>query len=207
MAGLGQYDHEYQNCSCFWGTEPGKYVRLLSRCISRGVVLDLGAGEGKNAIYLASQGLTVVAVECSPFAIRNFAARLQTLPSQVQSRIEIVEADVLGYEPNGAFIAVIAYGLLHCLPDLQCVEAVIAKMKTATAEGGFNVAVAFNDDIPVPSVQNYLQATLLPIRLLEQQYVDWRIVASESERLQETHPTSNVPHEHSISRILAQKTK
>src|SRR4051794_41019534 len=105
--GLGQYDFEYAQCCCFWGTEPGKYARLLPTHLSNGCVLDLGAGEGKNAIYLATLGFEIIAVECSQYALKNFRERLGSLSPHISKRIEIVHADVRTYEPPKQVDAVV----------------------------------------------------------------------------------------------------
>jgi hypothetical protein len=51
--GLGQYDLEYRECSCFWGTEPSKYVRMLPQKLATGRVLDLGSDVLKSLLSSA----------------------------------------------------------------------------------------------------------------------------------------------------------
>ena len=203
--GLGQYDSEYANCSCFWGAEPGKYVNLLLEHLSGGRVLDLGAGEGKNAIHLAALGFDVIAVECSRFAITNFARRLNNLDSAVRARIEMAADDVLKYQPSGTFEGVIAYGLLHCLPNLEKVDAVVQMMKIATSPGGYNVIATFTNRLPVPVIHHYLEATLISENYLTTRYSDWTVLSYENELIEEVHPTSRIPHKHSICRLLARR--
>ena len=66
-----KYQEEYENSTCFWGKEPAKYVKLLAETLSHNLqgmrVLDLGAGEGKNAVYLAHLGAEVVAIDLNTF--------------------------------------------------------------------------------------------------------------------------------------------
>ncbi|MGD0208726.1 MAG: methyltransferase domain-containing protein [Verrucomicrobiota bacterium] len=91
--GLGQYDQEYAACHCFWGRQPAKYIRLLVKHLSEGRILDLGAGEGKNSLFLAERGFHIVAVECSQYAIANFKRRLREVAPSVRNRIQIVATD------------------------------------------------------------------------------------------------------------------
>jgi tellurite methyltransferase len=203
--GLGQYDTEYAACECFWGTEPGKFVRQLPNLVPPGKVLDLGCGEGKNAIYLAQHGFSIVAIDCSALGLRNFRKRLQSVTQEISDRIVIHQQDVRSFTPNNDFDVVIAYGLLHCLSNLNDVRNVAAKMRGCTRLAGLNVAVAFTNEMGVPTAQSYLEPTLLPCGFLESQYSDWRILASENSVIEEVHPTSKVFHQHSVCRIIAQR--
>lgn len=205
--GKGQYDAEYAQCSCFWGTSPGKFVELFldQTLLSEGSVLDLGAGEGKNSIYLAQRGFHVTAVECSAFAIRNFRHRLETLSPTVRARITIQETDVVQADFKTDWDLVIAYGLLHCLPSMADVESVVRRMQRWTRPLGWNVVVAFTNELPVPDCQQYLEPTLLAPDSLSSLYEDWEIMALENSVLTEVHPTSKVMHTHSVCRLLARR--
>lgn len=203
--GVGQYDLEYAQCPCFWGTAPGKFVRMITRHLASGYVLDLGAGEGKNAIYLASLGFNVVAVECSEYALRNFRSRLQTEPPSTTGRIQIIQADVTAYVPTRRFDVVIAYGLLHCLASSSVVRNVVSTMQESTLDGGYNVVVSFTNSLPVPAVHDYLEPTLLEVGELERLYSLWQVVESENAVIEEEHPTTKVPHKHSVCRLIALK--
>lgn len=69
----GGYDDGYRSVTNFWGPDPGSLVRLLTEAVSPEgrSVLDLGAGEGKNAYCLASLGADVEAWEVSDVAMAN----------------------------------------------------------------------------------------------------------------------------------------
>src|SRR5437899_3036754 len=137
--GLGQHDLEYVKSHCFWGNSPGKFVTLLSEHLRSGRVLDLGAGEGKNSIYLARKGLDVVALECSFPALANFKEQLRRVAKSSRRRISVIQMDVRSYLPRVEFDAVVAYGLLHCLPSERDAHSLIEAMKTSTRPGGYNV--------------------------------------------------------------------
>src|SRR5690348_6695352 len=69
----GGYNEGYAAVPCFWGTAPGSLIlKLLEEIDATGMhVLDLGAGEGKNAAAFARRGAIVDAIECSSKAIEN----------------------------------------------------------------------------------------------------------------------------------------
>jgi cyclopropane fatty-acyl-phospholipid synthase-like methyltransferase len=201
--GIGQYDLEYANCSCFWGKEPGKFVKLISQIISSGNVLDIGAGEGKNSVYLAQLGFDVTAIEVSKYAINNFHRIKETLEKDVRDKIEILEQDILFYDSSIKYDVIIAYGLLHCLRSLEQVDIVISKIRKWVKTNGFVIIVSFNSELGVPSVQDYLEPTLLPKNYLETAFSDFEIIHFENGIITESHPTTKIEHQHSLTRIIA----
>jgi len=209
MKNRGQYDIEYKNCSCFWGSKPSKYTELIPDYISSGRVLDLGAGEGKNSFYLASLGFKVVAIDVSLYAIKNFINKaikeIKNKKSKIEN-IDIICADVVDWPMDGKFDVVIAYGLFHCLKSEKEISLLINKMKVATKKGGVNVICTFTNEIGVPKIQGYLNPTFLPkMALKEKYYNSWEVLNYESDVIEHKHPTSNKLHKHSVCRMIARK--
>ena len=70
-----KYQEEYEQSHCFWGTKPSKYVKLFVEKFGNNLVgktfLDLGAGEGKNSVFLANYGATVISVDLSKIALET----------------------------------------------------------------------------------------------------------------------------------------
>lgn len=59
------WDTRYDGDGYVYGTEPNDFVRQQAAVIPPGRVLDLAAGEGRNAVYLATLGYDVTAVDSS----------------------------------------------------------------------------------------------------------------------------------------------
>jgi len=66
------WDERYAGESFFYGTDPNDFLREHAPGIrTGGRVLCLGEGEGRNAVFLAGLGLSVVALDQSAVALRK----------------------------------------------------------------------------------------------------------------------------------------
>jgi 2-polyprenyl-3-methyl-5-hydroxy-6-metoxy-1,4-benzoquinol methylase len=63
------WDERYRERELVWSAEPNVFVEQEVGDLPAGRALDLAAGEGRNAIWLATRGWEVEAVEFSPVAI------------------------------------------------------------------------------------------------------------------------------------------
>lgn len=198
----GGYDEGYRNCNCFWGYSPGSLVTAyLSRSpINHGVrVLDLGCGEGKNAIALASSGAAVTAVDISSHALANAC---RTFPDQP---ITWVESDAVQYlQRCELFDLIIMYGLLHCLPDFATQKHLVRSAVQHTTNGGHHLVVSFNDGPHDLRAHPDFAPTLTSHKTLLSLYSDQTIQSSENALIHETHPHNGIPHYHSITRMVVE---
>lgn len=201
----GGYDDGYGRCGCFCGTTPGSYVQRLAQItpLAGAKVLDAGTGEGKNALYMNQQGAAnVLAVDISSLAIRNATQAHGAVPGITWRVADVCAIDL----QDAAFNVVIAYGLFHCLHDVEELTALVRRLKLATKPTGYHVICAFNDRAQrfngahrgfsplLVSHANYLHL-----------YAEWAVIAAEDADLHETHPHELIPHSHSVTRILSQK--
>ena len=73
-----------------YGKEPSKFLVEYIDLLKKGSALDLGMGEGRNAIYLASQGFTVTGIDHSPTAV----SRAKDLAHNSDVTLECKEASL-----------------------------------------------------------------------------------------------------------------
>lgn len=78
-----------------------------------GLALDLGAGDGRNTLFLAERGFDVLAIEAAPTGARRIAARLaeRGLPGRVEA------ADLRDYVLPAAIDLLVACHVVHLLPE------------------------------------------------------------------------------------------
>jgi len=199
----GGYEAGYAACPCFWGAEPGSYVRKLVQVIS-GVAdlraLDAGCGEGKNAAFLSKIGCDVTGVDISELAIAS-ARRLHG-----SGKVHWLAADVMTLNfPRDSFDIVIAYGLFHCLSSSREIEDLYSALAGMTKKGGYHVVCSFNDRDQDLSAHPGFEPCLMPHQFYLRLYQDWTIEAESDQTIFESHPHNRIPHHHSLSRIVARK--
>ena len=200
----GGYDDGYMACPCFWGSDPGSLVRRLTNFLQNFrdlSVLDLGCGEGKNSIFFARQGANVEALDVSEVALQN--AR-RAWPDFESVNWQCVDVRLITLNSN-RYDVVIAYGLLHCLLNGEEIERVVRSIQSATADGGYNLLCAFNDRHQDLSAHPDFYPTLMSHRFYEDLYRDWDLLFISDEDLHETHPHNNIPHCHSMTRLIAKR--
>lgn len=105
MSKREQWNQRYGAADLVWGAEPNRFLaEELGSVEPVGRVLDLACGEGRNAIWLASRGFEVTAVDFSDVAIE----RARKLAAARGVEVAWVCEDVTAYEPEaGAFDRVV----------------------------------------------------------------------------------------------------
>ena len=132
----GQWDERYTDSELVWSAGPNVFVEQHCRDLPVGRAIDLAAGEGRNAIWLAELGWDSTAVDYSVVAIDK-ARRIAERRGVVLSTDV---ADLGSYEPTpgGYDLVVVAY--------LQLVDAelspILRKAAAAVAPGGTLVLVS-----------------------------------------------------------------
>ena len=149
-------------------------VRAAEGIVPVGKVLDMGCGQGRNALYLGLKGFDVIAVDNNPHAVQNV---------EELARIEELNVRAFEYDLNAAniqenfdyMVATVVFMFLmpRYVPD------VIANMKEHTNPGGYNLIVSAMDteDFPCPMP--------FPFKFGEGElrgyYKDWELVEYKEE--------------------------
>lgn len=100
------WDERYSTSDYIWNAGPNAFVAEHVAGLPPGRAIDLAAGEGRNAVWLAERGWQATAVDFSPVGLEK-AARLAA-DRGVSITIEV--ADVTTWEPAAPVdLVVIAY--------------------------------------------------------------------------------------------------
>jgi SAM-dependent methyltransferase len=122
---VAEWDERYRSHDHLWSVTPNLFVadRLSGMAPGRG--LDLAAGEGRNAIWLASLGWEMTAVDFSEVAISKGKAQSEA--------VDFVVADLRTWETEQSFdLVLIAY--LHLVPGDY--EAIVRRARDWLAPAG-----------------------------------------------------------------------
>lgn len=131
------WDDRYDAEAYAYGTDPNVFLTDAIGTVPAGSsIVELGAGEGRNAVWLAQQGYTVTAVDYAWTGLK----KTEHLASRFGVDVETVEADVLTWRPSRTWDAIVVT-FLHVLPDQQ--DLLFEQMKRLTAPGGWILAEWF----------------------------------------------------------------
>ncbi len=134
------WDQRYSGPDLVWGAGPNRFVADEVAALPPGRAVDLGAGEGRNAIWLAERGWQVTAVDFSAAGL----ARAARLAGERGVSVEWVQADLLAWQPapGGYDLVLIAY--LH-LPSADLAR-VFRAAAAAVAPGGTLLVIGHDRD-------------------------------------------------------------
>jgi SAM-dependent methyltransferase len=125
------WNNRYAAQELLWGAEPNRFLAEEFHSVPpRGRALDLGCGEGRNAIWLAKLGWVVTAVDYSEVAVE----RARQLAAAQHVAVEWVEADVTVFVPAADAFQLVIIAYLQ-LPESSRRE-VLAHAASALGPGG-----------------------------------------------------------------------
>ena len=131
-----EWDERYNEAEFVWSLSPNATVERYLRGSKPGRALDVGAGEGRNAVWLASEGWDVMAVDFSAAGIEKARA----LAESQRVDLELVVADVTKFEMGVQAWDLVLLSYLQ-IPNPERLE-VLAKAAAAVAEGGLIFVIA-----------------------------------------------------------------
>jgi len=99
--------------------------------------LCLGEGEGRNAIYFASKGFDVVALDASDIGLK----KLEVLAQEAKVQVKTKCVDLNNWEPSKKYGSIVA-SFLHMYKDDR--EFLFKKIESCLKEGGFFVGEFFS---------------------------------------------------------------
>jgi SAM-dependent methyltransferase len=130
-----EWDERYASTELVWSAEPNRWLAEEVAGLRAGTALDLGAGEGRNAVWLAERGWQVTAVDFS----REGLAKLQRRADAGGLEVTTVCEDLLAYEPAQQY-DLVAVVYIHLPADER--RRLLATASAAVAAGGTLIVIA-----------------------------------------------------------------
>ncbi|MFC4783383.1 SAM-dependent methyltransferase [Nocardioides sp. MAHUQ-72] len=102
------WDERYAAAELVWSVTPNQFVAAELEGLAPGRAVDLAAGEGRNAIWLAERGWDVTAVDFSEVGLAK--GRRLVADRELTGSVTWVCADATTWQPDTAYdVAVVAY--------------------------------------------------------------------------------------------------
>ncbi len=140
---MHDYDHTYTETPDYFG-ETSRLLTDHIELIPEGArVLDIGVGQGRNALPLAQRGCKVVGIDPSAKALEQTSA----LAAQAGAELELHQCGVLDFAPEGHFDAVLCFGLMQIMPRGECAS-LVHRILQWTRHGSVMMLSAWHVDDP-----------------------------------------------------------
>lgn len=122
------WDTRYAAAGQVWSLEPNGFVVEHTAELPPGTALDLAAGEGRNAVWLAARGWRVTAVDFSAVGLDKGRQR------DPHDAVEWVRADATTWRPEAGGYDLVLVCYLHLPADER--RAALANAAHGVAPGG-----------------------------------------------------------------------
>jgi len=182
------WDARYGTADRIWSGKPNPQLVADTAELAPGRALDVGAGEGADAIWLAERGWTVDALDISGVALQRGRAEATARGADIAARIDWLHADVLSDElPAGPYDLVSLQFMHFSKADRT---SLFQRCIAAVAPGGTLQVVAHHPpDLHTtahrPKMPDFFYAADEVAELLDE---DWTVVACDARPRSATDP-------------------
>lgn len=140
MVGGADWDRRYEGADRLFSAEPDGELVFRARTLRAGRAIDLGAGEGRNSVWLARAGWEVTAIDFSGVAL----GRLRERAADEGLAIEAVECEIERYLSRGGTFDLVVLANIHTAADDR--RRLFRAVADAVAPGGHLFVVGHHLD-------------------------------------------------------------
>jgi len=198
------YDQLYTGREYYWGKKPSamcdKVIKIMRPSPDfHPRLLDLGCGEGRNAVFFAMNGFDVVGLDASLPGLE----KAKRYAEEVGVRIKTIHANIVSHELVDTYDVIFSTGTLQYLPS-EVRRQRFQNYKDSTSPDGINALSVF---VAKPFIARAPDAeeTAYPYKSgeLMSYYWDWEILHCTEEIFDCM--SSGAPHKHVVNRIIAKR--
>lgn len=200
------YDRRYNTEEYYWGLKPNRICYDIMKIlppVRPYRVLDIGCGEGKDAVFFAKCGYMVTAFDISEQGIE----KARKLAGYNKVDVSFFKGDIFDFRPEGEYDIIFSSGVLHFFPQSQRKE-FCESLKAHTADNGIN---ALNVFVRKPFIERAPDLTRDEEKRhpwysgeLFGYYHDWMFHTCREEIFDCN--SGGIPHKHCMDTLIAQKT-
>lgn len=198
------YERLYEQEEYYWGFRPSHMCYKILQALppTRHLkLLDIGCGEGKDAVFFARNGYDVTAFDLAESGV----LKTEKLAKKIGVNMRVFQADLTQYRLTQEFDILFSTGVLHYVPE-EMREELFANYKEYTADDGIHMFSVFVEKpfiSPAPekeeTAQRWISGQLFTY------YHDWRVEYCTEEIFDCN--SSGIPHQHATNEVLARKVK
>jgi len=204
VSDVSHYESDYRKDEYFWGIQPSmmclKVIELLppTRPLK---ILDIGCGEGKDAVFFARCGYEVSAFDFSQAGIE----KTKRLADKARVHVNAFRANMWDYRLSEMYDVIFSSGALHYIkPELR--DEVMTDYKTHVNDGGLVALHVFVEKPfipPPPERENH--SYFWKSGQLFMYFHDWHI--NHCTEYAFDCNSSGIPHRHAANRLVASCAK
>ncbi|RZU75899.1 thioredoxin reductase [Micromonospora kangleipakensis] len=128
------WEERYRARPAVWSGRPNPQLVAEATALAPGRALDVGCGEGADAVWLAQRGWQVTAVDIADTALRRAAAHAAAAGEAVAARITWAQADLRDQPPTAGRYDLVSAQFMHLPGDAR--RQLFARLAAAVAPGG-----------------------------------------------------------------------
>jgi len=196
------YDGRYEEPGYYWGRTPSQICYRVLQLLppDRPLrLLDIGCGEGRNAVFFARNGYQVTAFDASPRGVE----KTKQLAADAGVTINAFVADINVFRLTELFDVLFSTGVLQYVPQ-EARRGLFAHYQEHTATGGLN---AFSVLVRKPFIPEAPDADKNAHQWLSGElmtyYHDWRMEFCTEEIFDCM--SGGIPHQHAVNRMVARE--
>ncbi len=199
---MNDYEKRYQSEDYYWGYKPSRMVYEVMKCMPADRplrLLDVGCGEGKDAVFFARNGYIVTAIDISEAGLQKG----RRLAAGCGVSVNFVRSDILDLRLETNFDIIFCSGVLQYVPK-ELRETIINDYKAHTNDGGFHAMNVFVEKPFIPLARDYEKGEKnWKSGELMTCYHDWMI--HDCEETIFDCMSGGVPHKHCMDIVYAYK--
>jgi tellurite methyltransferase len=196
------YEEEYRQESYYWGVIPSQLcyrVLEMQPPVKPVRLLDVGCGEGRNAVFFAKNGYCVTGVDITDSGIE----KTKRLADLHRVSVNTVKADLHDFRLETDFDIIFSSGVMHYMnPESR--REIIENYQEHTSEGGLNVFNVFiRKPFIAPAPENEPVSYAWKSGEMFTYYTDW-LLREAGETIFDC-DSSGIPHRHCMDHMIAER--
>lgn len=210
------WQKEYKKDKFYWGLKPEEGLIEAIQYAPAGIALDIGAGEGRNSIFLAKNGFKVEAID----TIKEGLEKCKKITGKYNLPIKTKVIDIRRFEfDKNKFSLILSIVTIDFLKFSE-IKKIITQVKESLKRGGIFYLVVFSINDPAIKVCKkkskviehntfYIAKSKTFRHFFEKKELidllnDFKIIKLKKEKIKDSHGGRGT-HFHNIIKVIAKK--